>query len=1173
MRKRLNRLIAVISAAFVSAAGIGISALPAQAADGPNGEVRGFLWPGGNGIPNWEGTYRMPDTGEEAWCASVWQPEPKYGTQWSSPTLLKNNQGGDLTPDKMQELAYIISYASDLVLGEVGHNADTHAAAVSVIVHHWTNAKGIAFYDPNMALTHFDLGRDPVGTGQDPRQVRPVYDKLIADAAQYRGEWAITLTSDISEVKIGETATVTGALKRASDSRAISNHAVDLSVTGGTLSSTRVTTNAQGEFSAIVTVTDAEATVTASRISPATTVQMKEPLKWSGNKPQNMILVSKNKVSASVDFTGTSIELGTSATDQADGDKILHWNGGTIVDVVSYKGLEPGQEYTVTGELMDKATAQGTGITGSKTFTPTTADGTVEVTFTVPAGHDGKTLVVFEKLYDAEGEFVASHEDIEDEDQTVVVEEAPTLGTSATDQADGDKILHWNGGTIVDVVAYTNLDVGKEYTVKGELMDKATGEGTGILGETIFTPEERDGTVNVEFTVPAGFAGDTLVVFEKLYDVNGKIVATHEDIEDEDQTVVVEEAPTLGTSAYDQSDEDKFIAWDGGVVIDQVRYTNLDVGKEYTVKGELMDKATGEGTGILGETIFTPEERDGTVNVEFTVPAGFAGDTLVVFEKLYDVNGKIVATHEDIEDEDQTVVVEDAPTLGTKATDQADGDKFLHWTGGTITDQVTYTGLIIGDEYTVTGELMDKATGEGTGILGETTFTAEERDGTIAVEFIVPEGFAGDTLVVFEKLYNVDGKIVASHEDIEDEDQTVVVEDAPTLGTSATDQADGDKIIPWDGGVVIDQVRYTNLDVGTEYTVKGELMDKETGEGTGVFGETTFTAEERDGTIAVEFVIPEGFAGDTLVVFEKLYDVNGKIVATHEDIEDEDQTVVVEDAPTLGTKATDQADGDKFLHWTGGTITDQVTYTGLIIGDEYTVTGELMDKATGEGTGILGETTFTAEERDGTIAVEFIVPEGFAGDTLVVFEKLYNVDGKIVASHEDIEDEEQTVKVNEQPTLKTKASDQADGDKVIAWNGGTVVDHVTYTGLTIGQKYTVTGELMDKATGKGTGIKGQTTFTAESVDGTVKVTFKVPKGYAGKTLVAFERLYDAGGVLQAVHEDINDKEQTVTVEKQPVGPDLAKTGADDALFYALGAATLLGLGGALQLTRNRRLKA
>lgn len=62
----------------------------------------------------------------------------------------------------------------------------------------------------------------------------------------------------------------------------------------------------------------------------------------------------------------------------------------TISDVVSYKHLIPGKEYTVTGKLMDKSTGKvliqdGKEITTSITFTPAEPDGTVTVEFTVDA--------------------------------------------------------------------------------------------------------------------------------------------------------------------------------------------------------------------------------------------------------------------------------------------------------------------------------------------------------------------------------------------------------------------------------------------------------------------------------------------------------------------------------------------------------------------------------------------------------------------------------------------------------------------------------------------------------------------------------------------------------------------------------------------------------------------
>ncbi|AIU29588.1 Hypothetical protein Cul210931_0221 [Corynebacterium ulcerans] len=141
-----------------------------------------------------------------------------------------------------------------------------------------------------------------------------------------------------------------------------------------------------------------------------------------------------------------------------------------------------------------------------------------------------------------------------------------------------------------------------------------------------------------------------------------------------------------------------------------------------------------------------------------------------------------------------------------------------------------------------------------------------------------------------------------------------------------------------------------------------------------------------------------------------------------------------------------------------------------------------------------------------------------------------------------------------EPTLKTSAADQADDDKLISAAGGKVVDKVTYTGLTEGEKYLVEGELMDKETGKSTGIKAETEFTASGANGTVDVTFDVDADQAGKTLVAFEKLYKADDktTVVASHEDIDDAAQTVSVEEDVVPGDgddeLVPANPDDSSF-------------------------
>lgn len=211
---------------------------------------------------------------------------------------------------------------------------------------------------------------------------------------------------------------------------------------------------------------------------------------------------------------------------------------------------------------------------------------------------------------------------------------------------------------------------------------------------------------------------------------------------------------------------------------------------------------------------FTPETPNGEVLLEFVVPADSQSKTMVAFERVY--HGDVeVAAHIDLEDPKQTVYW---PEIGTTATDASDGDKYLYSTGEkTVVDEVAYEGLVPGESYTLNGELMDKLTGESTGITASTEFVPEAADGTVNLEFLVPAELQGSVLVAFERI-TFEDREVAAHTDIEDVDQTVYW---PAIGTSAVDRSDGDKILPHTGGTVIDKVAYEGLEVGAEYTVNG----------------------------------------------------------------------------------------------------------------------------------------------------------------------------------------------------------------------------------------------------------------------------------------------------------------------------------------------------------------
>ena len=149
------------------------------------------------------------------------------------------------------------------------------------------------------------------------------------------------------------------------------------------------------------------------------------------NEENYTVTISENKEIIEITVENDKIpELGTTAT--IDGKKEFTANGDvTIDDVVSYKNLTVGKEYTVSGVLMDKSTGKAFLVDGKEvcskvTFTPETADGEVTVSFTFDGSVITKEteIVVFETLY-REGTEIAVHADIEDENQTVTIHPQP----------------------------------------------------------------------------------------------------------------------------------------------------------------------------------------------------------------------------------------------------------------------------------------------------------------------------------------------------------------------------------------------------------------------------------------------------------------------------------------------------------------------------------------------------------------------------------------------------------------------------------------------------------------------------------------------------------------------------------------------------------------------------
>lgn len=495
-----------------------------------------------------------------------------------------------------------------------------------------------------------------------------------------------------------------------------------------------------------------------------------------------------DKANFSIKFGDVEIDLGTKAQDgKTKTEQGTTDTDATFTDTVSYAQVTPGKTYTIKGTLMDKETGKavtvdGKAVTSEKTFTPTASKGTITLTYTFDASLlKGKTTVVFEDIYQ-KGVKLGSHANLSDEGQTLYYPEVKTVASDL--KTETQQGITEKDDVLIDYVAYSNVLVGKEYTVKGTLMNKETGEpilmnGEPVTSEVTFTAEKTNGFVRMKFIYDArALKGQDTVVFEDLY-LGDVQVTSHADLSDEDQTI---HYPEIKTTAIDEATGDN----QGAVseetrIIDTVSYSNLIVGKEYTVKGKLMDKDTGEpimneGEEVTYEATFVPEETSGTVEVEFVFDStGMEGKSTVVFEQLW-MEGVRVTVHADISDEGQTVHF---PKIKTKAADGiTDKSKGTVEKSATIIDTVSYSNLVPGKEYTIKGILMDKETGKplkinGKEITSEKTFTPEKASGEVEMKFAFDSRkLEGKTVVVFEDLYHNKVKITA-HADIKDKDQSI----------------------------------------------------------------------------------------------------------------------------------------------------------------------------------------------------------------------------------------------------------------------------------------------------------------------------------------------------------------------------------------------------------------
>ena len=859
-------------------------------------------------------------------------------------------------------------------------------------------------------------------------------------------------------------------------------------------------------------------------------------------------------------------EIDTVLKDKESQDKFYTPDSSvSLTDIVSYRGLKPGKSYTLMAQLINKDTgmvaqdADGAYLTTTKTFTPSKAEGTVDVEFAFDGSNlNGVTLVAYESLsgeawsYGTEGKqyVFAQHQDLNDEDQTV---NNMLIDTKVSADKTGTTMVYAEtGAAVTDTVILQGTASGKNYRVEGRIVDQETGEtvtdgaGKEITAAVDFTGKAGSQSVTVNYSFDAStMAGGKYVVFESVYLMDGEekiLMATHEDLADKDQTFTV---PKIETNLYDASTMTN-ISYPGDNIElrDILSYTGLEPGKTYTVSSRLVHQDTGEtyvdGDGksmdLKDHFQFTPEESDGDVEVSIPINGSNLSGCLVAYQTVT-LNGDMIGKHEDITSETQTLFV---PGIQTSATDKETGSKYIKADPEmTIVDAVTFENMQDGMAVILKATLMDKETGEalkdanGDPITAEHEFVPDGTSGTENVEITFDgTNLKGKTVVVFEEAWMGD-LLVAQHKDLTDEAQTLKI---PGISTSAVNQETGDRNgILGEEMTIEDTVTYRNLDPGTEYRLDAVLYNKDTGKpyldsGKTITATKTFTPAAADGEEQVTLTFNRDEVGASgLVVFETLTMVEKDIVvAEHHDIKDANQTITMKGIK-LDTVATEKGTGAKQAQAKDSvTLTDKVSYENLKAGKEYSLVTYLLEQASGDPVGERVTTSFTPEKSSGSVTTEISFDgTGMAGKAVVVCQELHDKDGMIMA-HADLEDKDQTIKLHN-ITLDTVATDSKTGTHyAFAEKDMVIQDTVSYQGLG-DVEYRLESYLVDQETEKAVSDTVKTTFTPAAESG--ELTVKIPvdgTSLAGKQIVAYQKLYE-GTELIAVHMDPDDADQTILI--------------------------------------------
>ena len=724
----------------------------------------------------------------------------------------------------------------------------------------------------------------------------------------------------------------------------------------------------------------------------------------------------------------------------------------SITDKITYVGLNPGETYTMKGYVVEKSTQTSYSAEVSKSF-KVGADGTGTISLTHTFASDGskgkgtlvgKSVVAFAQVVDSKGKVICKHMDVNDSDQTVSYLGDGVITTKASFDIFEDLAvsnyhpskLSVGANYILDTVYGKGFGANKSYNlytmvfkvnngVIGDSLCIETMSGSEPFQQsTVTTKADGSFEYTVEYNVDSSKIGnesyvayeflsiddysDTLRDYHKgdnVWDTkgmlkffmdkvkSGELSSYHADPEDADQTInfVIPEITSNARVMGDKNRKQAYISGDkrDTRIAETLKLSKLNKGVEYAIapyiyvvengkrvplpadiaekvkvylNNELISNNVEGGTFRLGHAdemdkdvhdgifSFTSVSDTQTLSLKFDFSACadyIKGKTITFGEELgyYDGefctsfaehNTDIVSINNPIE-HNQTIDFIEA-TVTTSAISFDTFARYAYALGDSldIVDTVSMTGLIPGENYRVVGWLVDKSTNTeipNTRVTKTITASYESQNEGILFSLSNPSKYSD--VVVFEELYYVDNSILATHKDITNKNQTITFLN-PTIDTiasfSRTSEIHSDRYHGTDSVNVYDTVSLTGLIVGKQYTLEGQLINKRessegylepveltnvkcTGTNTSLSSDNktasvVFTATAESQNLVVRYTVNTGKSSVSYVAVEDLL-YRDNVIASHNDYDDDDQTVEIKGVGSLVVDKLDSFTGDK----------------------------------------------------------------------------------------------------------------------------------------------------------------------------------------------------------------------------------------------------------------------